>query len=187
MPEWAKLNSYGLVSNNSYGALAIQLLHLMGMLRKNIMHLIVTARNYMIQRLAMAGFSWVVIVVSVGCGMASGYAESVIQDAKAQLLAAQATDAQNLATETYGIAAQMLTEAESALHNGNTEEAYRLGRRAYLTGKLAESISIAQTIEEKARNMEKRLELNIQATEKAKRELEQANMELERFTTTPEN
>ena len=50
-----------------------------------------------------------------------------------------------------------------------------------------ESISIAKTIEAKARNMEKRLELNIRATEKAKREFEQANMELERFTTTPEN
>jgi len=159
----------------------------MGMLRKNIMHVIATARNHMNQRLVMAGFSCVVIVVSVGCGMATHYAESVIQDAKAQLLAAQATDAQNLATETYGKAAQILTEAVSALHNGYTEEAYRLGRRAYLTGKLAESLSIAKTIEAKARNMEKRLELNIRATEKAKRELEQANMELERFTTTPEN
>lgn len=139
------------------------------------------------QRFVIAGFSWVVIVVSLGCGMSSRYAESVINDAKSQILSAQAVDAQNLATQTYGEAEQMLSEAESALQNGKTEEAFRLGRRANLTSKLAESIAIAKKIEKHALNMEKTLELNLQAMENAKRELEQANMELDRFNLTPEN
>lgn len=139
------------------------------------------------QRLVIASFSWIVVVVSTGCGMPSRYAESIIQDAKAQILSAQATDAQNLATESYEEATRMLADAESALHNGKTEEAYRLGRRANLAGKLAESISIAIKIEEEARNMEKRLASKMRAMEKAKREFEQANVELGRLNSTPEN
>ncbi len=138
------------------------------------------------QRVVIAGFGWVVIVVSLGCGMSSRYAARVIHDARAQIISAQAADAQNLATQALEDAEQMLSQAESALHNGEPEEAYRLGRRANLAAKVAESIAIANRMEEQARKMEKELELKMQTTEKARRELEQAEMELEQLKSTPE-
>jgi flagellar biosynthesis GTPase FlhF len=138
------------------------------------------------QRVLIAGFGWVVVVMSLGCGMSSRYAARVIHDARAQIISARAVDAQNLAAQALEDAQQMFAQAESALHNGETEEAYRLGRRANLAAKVAESLAIANRMEEQARKMEKELELNMQTTEKARRELEQAKMELEQLRSTPE-
>ena len=137
------------------------------------------------QRLAIASCSLIAIVVTLGCGMSSHYPARVIQDARLQIFSAQAVDAQNLAAQALGEAEQMLSQAESALHNGNTEEAYRLGKRANLAAKVAESIAIANTVEEKARKLEKELESNTQSMENSRRKLEQAELELEQLKSTP--
>ena len=137
------------------------------------------------QRLAIASFSLTVIVMSLACGMSSRYSARVIQDARLQILSAQAVDAQNLAAQALGEAEQMLSQAESALHNGNMEEAYRLGRHANLAAKVAESIAIANRVEEQARKMEKELELKMQTMENSRRKLEQAEMQLEQLKSTP--
>lgn len=138
------------------------------------------------QQLVIASFSWAVIVMSFGCGMSSRYAVRVIHDAKSQIISAQAANAQSLATQSLEDAKQMLFQAESALDSGKTEEAYRLGRRANLIAKIAESIAIANRLEEQARKVEEELELRMQTTEKAMRELEQAVVELQQLKSTPE-
>lgn len=138
------------------------------------------------QRVAIVGFSWIVIVMSCGCGMSSQYTARAIHDARAQIISAQAAEAQILATQALRDAKQMLSQAESALHNGKTEEAYRLSRRANFAAKVAESTAIANRMEEQARQVEKELELKMQTKEKARRELEQAEVALERLKSAPE-
>ena len=137
------------------------------------------------QRLAIASFGLMAIVMSLGCGMPSYYPHRIIQDARSQILSAHAVDAQNLAAQALGEAEQMLSQAESALHNGNTEEAYRLGKRANLAAKLAESIAIANSVEEQARKLEIELESKMQSMENARRKSEQAELELEQLKSTP--
>ena len=129
----------------------------------------------------------IVALVSFGCGSTNQLATETIYDATAQIKAAKAADAQNLATQELADAEQMLARSEELLNAGQDTEAYRLGMRAQLKARFAEAVAIVNQLEIEASGAEEALELKLRAAEAAHRDLERAEQELQALQSAPED
>ena len=138
------------------------------------------------QRLMMMVASLMVIPMGFGCGSTNRLATEIIYDAKVQVEAAKAANAQDLAAQELMDAEQMLARSEEVLGMGKETEAYRLGMRAHLKAKIAEAIAIATQLEAQASSSEGALEMKLRTTEAADRDLQEAEEALERLLATPE-
>ncbi len=138
------------------------------------------------QMLMMMAAGLIVVLMGLGCSSTNQLATEIIYDAKVQVEAAKAANAQNLATQELTDAEQMLTRSEKALSTGKEKEAYRLGMRAHLKAKVARTVAVANQVEAGASSSESTLELKVRAVEAAHRDLEQAEKELEELQSTPE-
>ena len=138
------------------------------------------------QMLMLVAAILIIVVTGLGCGSTNQLATEIIYDAKVQVEAAKAANAQNLASHELADAEQMLARSEEVLSMGKETEAYRLGMRAHLKAKIAEAIAVANQMEAEASSSESALELKLQAGEAAHRDLEQAKQELEELQLTPE-
>ena len=128
----------------------------------------------------------IILLMGLGCGSANQLATEIIYDAKVQVEAAKAANAQNLASQELADAEQMLTRSEEVLSVGKETEAYRLGMRAHLKAKIAEAISLANQLEAEANSTEGVLESRLRNAEVAHRELERSEQELKELQSTPE-
>ena len=129
----------------------------------------------------------IVVLTSFGCGSTNQLVTETIYDAAAQIAAAKAADAQDLAPQELAESEQMLARSEELLSAGQETEAYRLGMRAQLKARLAEAVAIANQMEVQAGGVEEALELQLRAAETAHRDLEQAEQELEALQSAPED
>ena len=139
------------------------------------------------QTLIMMAASLIVVLMTLGCGSTNQLAAEIIYDANTQVEAAKEANAQNLAPQELADAEQMLARSEEVLNAGKGEDAYRLGMRAHLKAKIAEAVAIANQMEAEASSSESELLSKLQAAETAHRELEQAEQELEKLQSTPED
>lgn len=127
-----------------------------------------------------------VILMGLGCSSTHQLATETIYDAKVQIEAAKTADAQNLAPQELADAEQTLGRSEDMLNVGKETEAYRLGMRAQLKARIALALAVANQLEAKASSTEEELELKLKAAAAAHRDLEQAEQELEKLQSTPE-
>ena len=127
-----------------------------------------------------------IVLMGLGCGSTTRLATEIIYDAKVQVEAAKAANAQDFASQELIDAEQMLARSEEVLSMGKETEAYRLGMRAHLKAKIAEAIAHANQLEVEASNAEGALELKLRNAEAAQRELEKAEQELAALQSTPE-
>ena len=138
------------------------------------------------QTLIMMVSSLIIVLIGLGCSSIAQRAAEIVYDAEVQVKAATAANAQNIAPQELADAEQMLARSKEALSAGKEKEAYRLGMRAHLKAKIAETIAIANQMEAEASSSEGTLELKLQAAEAAHQDLEQAEQELEELQSTPE-
>ena len=139
------------------------------------------------QALMMMAASLIIVLMGLGCGSTNQLATEIIYDAKVQVEAAKAVNAQNLASQELTDAERMLARSEEVLSMGKETEAYRLGMRAHLKAKIAEAMAIASQMEAEASSSESALELKLRDAEAAHRKLKQAEQELEELQSTPED
>ena len=139
------------------------------------------------QALMMMAASLIIVLMGLGCGSTNQLATEIIYDAKVQVEAAKAVNAQNLASQELTDAERMLARSEEVLGMGKETEAYRLGMRAHLKAKIAEAMAIASQMEAEASSSESALELKLRDAEAAHRNLKQAEQELEELQSTPED
>ena len=125
-------------------------------------------------------------LIGLGCGSTNQLATEIIYDAKVQVEAAKAANAQNLASQELMDAEQILARSEEVLSMGKETEAYRLGMRAHLKAKIAEAIAVANQLEAEASSSESVLEMKLRASEAAHRDLQKAEESLEQLRATPE-
>ena len=138
------------------------------------------------QKLMLMATGLVIVLMSFGCGSKNQLATDIIYDAKTQVEAAKAVNAQKLASQELMDAEQMLARSEEVLSMGKETEAYRLGMRAHLKAKLAEATALASQMEAEASSAEQGLELKLQSAAAAHRNLEQAEEALEDLQLTPQ-
>ena len=138
------------------------------------------------QMLMMMAASLIIILMGLGCGSTNQLATEIIYDAKVQVEAARAANAQNLASQELMDAEQILARSEEVLSMGKETEAYRLGMRAQLKAKIAVAIAIANQLEAQASSSEGALEMKLRASEAANRDLQEAEEALEQLRATPE-
>ena len=138
------------------------------------------------QMLMMMAASLIIVLMGLGCSSTNQLAMEIIYDAKVQVKAAKAANAQNLAPQALADAERMLARSEEVLSTGKETEAYRLGMRAHLKAKIAEAVAIAIQMEAEASSSEGALELKLRAAEAAHQDLEQAEQKLEELQSTPE-
>ena len=138
------------------------------------------------QILMMMAVSFIIVLMGLGCGSKNQLATEIIYDAKVQVEAAKAANAQDLASQELTDAEQMLARSEEVLSMGKETEAYRLGMRAHLKAKIAEALALANQLEAEAGGAEDALELKLRNAEIAHRDLKQAEQELEELQSTPE-
>ena len=138
------------------------------------------------QMLMWTAANLIIVLVGLGCGSTNKLATEIIYDAKVQVEAAKAANAQNLAPQELADAAQTLARSEEVLSLGKEMEAYRLGMRAQLKAKIAEAVAVANQMEAEASSSEGVLELKLQAAEAAHKDLEHAKQELAELQLTPE-
>lgn len=129
----------------------------------------------------------IIVLIGLGCGSTNQLATDIIYDAKVQVEAAKAANAQNLAPQELADAGRMLARSEEVLAMGKNTEAYRLGMRAHLKAKIAEAIAMASQVEAKVTRAESKLELKLKDAEAAHQNLKQAEQELEELQSAPEN
>ena len=142
--------------------------------------------DLMKQMLVPIAASFIIVLVGFGCGSTNRLATETIYNAKVQIEAAKAANAQNLAPQELADAEQMLARSEEVLNVGKGTEAYRLGMRAQLKARMAETLAVASQTEAKASRAEQSLETKLKAAEAAHRDLEQAEQELVKLQSTPE-
>lgn len=130
--------------------------------------------------------SLVVALAVLGCGATAERATEIIYDAKIRIRAAKEAGAQNLAPQELSEAEQMVIRSEEMLSAGKETEAYRLGRRAQLTARIAEALAVANQLEAKANGSDATLESQLDAAEAANRDLQQAESELQELQSMPE-
>ena len=138
------------------------------------------------QMVTMMVCSLIIALMGLGCGSTNQLASEIVYDAKVQVKAAKAANAQNLTPQELADAEQMLVRSEEMLSAGKGKEAHRLGMRAHLKAKIAEATAVANQMEADASSSEDTLELKLRAAAAAHRDLEQAEEELEELQSTPE-
>lgn len=139
------------------------------------------------KQMVMMKVSILVIVLGMlGCGTTTERATEIIYDAKMRIKTAKEADAQNLAPQELAEAEQIVVRSEEMLNVGKGTEAYRLAMRAQLTARIAEALALANQLEAKANSSETTLESQLDAAETANRDLQQAEWELQKLRSTPE-
>ena len=139
------------------------------------------------QMLMMIAASLIIFLMGLGCGSTNQLAMEIIYDAKVQVEAARAANAQNLAYQELVEAEQMLARSKEVLSMGKETEAYRLGMRAHLKAKIAEAIAVANQLETEASSSEEALEMKLRAAKAAHRDLQETEEALDQLRATPEN
>ena len=139
------------------------------------------------QMLMMIAATLIIVLMGPGCGSTNRLATEIIYDAKVQVEAARAANAQNLASQELMEAEQMLVRSEEVLSMGKETEAYRLGMRAHLKAKIAEATAVANQLEVEASSSEGVLERKLRAAEAAHRNLQEAEEALDQLRATPED
>jgi capsular polysaccharide biosynthesis protein len=142
--------------------------------------------NLMKQILMIMAVSFIIVLMGLGCGSKNQLATEIIYDAKVQVEAAKAANAQDLASQELTDAEQMLARSKEVLDAGREKEAYRLGMRAHLKAKVAEAVAVANQMEAEASSSEGASELKLQAAEAAHRDLQEAEEGLKQLLSTPE-
>ena len=127
-----------------------------------------------------------IVLANFGCGGRSQPAAEMLYDARAQIGIAKAAEAETLANQEFADAEQMLAQAETVLDMGDEHQAYRLGMRAYLKARLAETSAILRQNEAQAIEITKELESKLRAADAALRQLEEAEDELKQLKATPQ-
>ena len=127
-----------------------------------------------------------IVLANFGCGGRSQPAAEMLYDARAQIGIAEAAEAETLANQEFADAEQMLAQAETVLDMGDEHQAYRLGMRAYLKARLAETSAILRQNEAQAIEITKELESKLRAADAALRQLEEAEDELKQLKATPQ-
>ena len=138
------------------------------------------------QMLMTMAASSIIILMGLGCSSINQLTTETIYDARVQIEAAKAANAQNLAPQELADAEQMLVRSEEMWNAGKETDAYRLGMRAQLKARMAEAIAVANQTEAEASSSEGALELKLQTAAAAHRDLEQAKQELGELQLTPE-
>ena len=138
------------------------------------------------QMLMMTVFSLIVTLTGLGCASTTQLTSEIIYDANVQVEAAKAANAQNLAPQELADAEQMLARSKEVLDAGREKEAYRLGMRAHLKAKVAETVAVANQMEAESSSSERALELKLQAAQAAHRDLQAAEEALKQLQSTPE-
>ena len=82
-----------------------------------------------------------VVLVIVACGGANKLAANIIYDTRAQIVAAEQIGAKQTTPNELRDSENLLAEAEASLDNGDDDEAYRIGTKAYLTARYAEALA----------------------------------------------
>jgi len=118
------------------------------------------------------------VLVIVACGGGSKLAINIIDDTKAQIVAAEQAGAQETAVNELRDAANLLAEAEAVLTQGDDEGAYRIGKKAHLTARYAAALAMMKNSEVNANLAEVELEEAQKSEEKARKDREQAENEL---------
>jgi len=119
-----------------------------------------------------------VALVIVACGGANKFAANIIDDTRAQIVAAGQISAKQTAFDELRDAENLLAEAETVLDKGDDDEAYRIGTKAYLTARYAEALAAKRRTELDANVAELELREAQQSEEAARRDREQAEKEL---------
>ena len=132
------------------------------------------------------GFSWIGILIGLGCGGTNQFATITISDAKTQVDAAKKADAQTLASQELADAEQMLARAELASNEGD-KEVHRLSTYAYFKARVAEAVALANGAEAELSQAEAELELKVHMVEVARHQFEAAERELKQLRLTPED
>lgn len=127
-----------------------------------------------------------IVLANFGCGGRSQPAAEMLYDARAQIGIAKEAEAETLANQEFADAEQMLAQAETVLDMGDEHQAYRLGMRAYLKARLAETSAILRQNEAQAIEITKELESKLRAADAALRQLEEAEDELKQLKATPQ-
>ena len=125
-----------------------------------------------------------IVLANFGCGGRSQPAAEMLYDARAQIGIAKEAEAETLANQEFADAEQMLAQAETVLDMGDEHQAYRLGMRAYLKARLAETSAILRQNEAQAIEITKELESKLRAADAALRQLEEAEDELKQLKAT---
>ena len=119
-----------------------------------------------------------VVLVIVACGGANKLAANIIYDTRAQIVAAEQIGAKQTTPNELRDSENLLAEAEASLDNGDDDEAYRIGTKAYLTARYAEALATKKRSELDANVAESELREAQQGEEKARSNRAQAEEKL---------
>jgi len=119
-----------------------------------------------------------VALVIIACGGANKFAANIIDDTRAQIVAAEQIGAKQTTFDELRDAENLLAEAETVLDKGDNDEAYHIGTKAYLTARYAEVLAAKRRAELDANVAELELREAQQSEEVARRDREQAEKEL---------
>ena len=123
---------------------------------------------------------FVILVMLAGCtGQLQQLAVETIENAHVALTSANAMGAEETAGTPLRTAQEMLTNAESAMDAGDTEQAYRLALRAYLHARIATETAIAIREEANVQETEEQLATSEQRVAEALQRLNAIKAELD--------
>ena len=120
----------------------------------------------------------VIAVVSWTCVKSNQLAATMVYEAKAQINAAKQENAEELAADQLAEAEDHITKAKIALQKDDSQEAYRLAKRAYLNARYAEILAKRNKAERMADVEEAEFEKILREMEEARRVRESAEQEL---------
>ena len=130
-----------------------------------------------LHRIALCLVCLMIAVVSWTCVKSNQLAATMIYDAKAQINAADQEQAAKFAPKQLTEAKDYINKAKIAFKD-NSQESYRLAKRAYLKAQYAEILAKRNKAERMADIEEAKLEKILREVEKARRAQEAAEQEL---------
>lgn len=119
------------------------------------------------------------LIIAVGCNSTQvrDVALDTMNNARVSIDSAEKVGAREVAATEIKSAADMLTNAENSLQSGNDERAFRLGLRAFLLARIATEKALAVRQESQVLEAQAGLELQQQATEDFRNNLEKLRSE----------
>ena len=119
------------------------------------------------------------LIITVGCNSTQvrDVALDTMNNARVSIDSAEKVGARDVAATEIKSAADMLTNAETSLQSGNDERAFRLGLRAFLHARIATEKALAIRQESQVLEAQAGLELQQQATEDFRNNLEKLRSE----------
>jgi len=122
-----------------------------------------------------------IAIISWTCAKSNQLAATMIYEAKAQINAAKQEEAAELASDQLAEAEEYINKSEIALKD-DSQEAYRLAKRAYLKARYAEILAKRNMAERMADIEEAELEKLLRETEEERRARESAEGELKNLS-----